>query len=87
MTDVVTMLDCGNPLEAFVYGVGRIDHMGAVTRIVFFVPTKTDQDYYNEPVIKLIVPTDQLAKIAAALVQPAGPSIAEHSMVNLSNLQ
>jgi hypothetical protein len=88
MTDIVKMLDCGNQVvEAFVYGVGRIDHMGSVSRIVFFAPTKLEQDHVNEVVLKLIVPTDQLAKIAAALVQPSGPSIAEHSVTNVTTLQ
>jgi hypothetical protein len=59
MTDIVKMLDCGNQVvEAFVYGVGRIDHMGSVSRIVFFAPTKLEQDHINEVVLKLIVPTD-----------------------------
>jgi hypothetical protein len=86
MTDIVKMLDPGTQVvEAFVYGVGRIDHMGGVSRIVFFAPTKLEQECVNEMVLKLIVPTDQLAKIAAALVQPRGPSITEHSAINATN--
>jgi hypothetical protein len=74
MTDIVKMLDPGTQvIEAFVYGVGRIDHMGGVSRIVFFAPTRLDQECVNEVVLKLIVPTEQLAKIAPALVQPRGP--------------
>ena len=61
--------------------------MGAVTRIVFYAPTKCDGRPVNEKIIQLIVPTDQLAKIAAALLQPVGPSITEQAIVDGNTLQ
>jgi hypothetical protein len=72
---------------AFVYGVGRIDNMGGVTRIVFYAPNKCDGRHVNEKIISLIVPTDQLAKIAAALLQPVGPPITEQAMIDGNTLQ
>jgi hypothetical protein len=72
---------------ARVYGVGRIDNMGGVTRIVFYAPSKSDGRYINERIISLIVPTDQVAKIAAALMQPAGPPITEQAMIDGNTLQ
>jgi len=72
---------------AFVYGVGRIDNIGGVTRIVFYAPNKCDGRHVNEKIISLIVPTDQLAKIAAALLQPVGPPITEQAMIDGNTLQ
>jgi hypothetical protein len=69
------------------YGVGRIDNIGGVTRIVFYAPSKSDGRYINEKTISLIVPTDQLAKIAAALLQPVGPSIPDAPMIDGNTLQ
>jgi hypothetical protein len=86
MTDV-DMMELTTVTEAFVYGVGRIDNMGAVTRIVFYAPSKSDGRYVNEKIISLIVPTDQLAKIAAALLQPVGPPITEQAMIDGNTLQ
>jgi len=40
-----------------------------------------------EKIISLIVPTDQLAKIAAALLQPVGPPITEQAMIDGNTLQ
>jgi hypothetical protein len=37
--------------------------------------------------LQLIVPSDQLAKIAAALLQPVGPPITEQAMVDGNTLQ
>jgi hypothetical protein len=81
MTDV-DMMELTTVTEAFVYGVGRIDNMGAVARIVFYAPSKSDGRYVNEKIISLIVPTDQLAKMAAALLQPVGPPITEQAMID-----
>ena len=43
--------------------------------------------HVNEKIISLIVPTDQLAKIAAALLQPVGPPITEQAMIDGNTLQ
>ena len=48
---------------------------------------KSDGRYVNEKIISLIVPTDQLAKIAAALLQPVGPPITEQAMIDGNTLQ
>jgi hypothetical protein len=40
----------------------------------------------NEKIISLIVPTDQFAKIAAALLQPIGPPITEQTMIDGNTL-
>jgi hypothetical protein len=86
MTDI-DMIELTTVAEAFVYGVGRIDNIGGVTRIVFYAPSKSDGRYINEKAISLIVPTDQLAKIAAALLQPVGPSIPDAPMIDGNTLQ
>ncbi len=67
----------GTITECFAYGIGRIDNLGAVSRIVLYAPIKFDGGCHNEAIIRLIVPTDQLGKIAAALVQPQQPSIVD----------
>ena len=41
MTDI-DMIELTTVAEAFVYGVGRIDNIGGVTRIVFYAPSKSD---------------------------------------------
>src|SRR2546430_1166454 len=87
MTDLVKMNDYGQCLEVFAFGVGRIDNLGAVTRISFFSPNRTDLGAANEKVLHLIVPTDQLAKIAAALVQPLGPPLSAGDMASDVTLQ
>ena len=76
MTDV-KMSDFGHSSQMFVYGIGRIENMGAVSRILFYVPAKFDDRHVNDQVLELIVPTDQLGKMAATLVQPTKPSITE----------
>jgi hypothetical protein len=73
MTDIKITLE-GNISDCFAHGIGRIDNMGAVTRITFYVPVRFNDELLNEAVFRLIVPTDQLGKIAAALVQQQ-PSI------------
>jgi hypothetical protein len=48
---------------------------------------KCDGRHVNEKIISLIVPTDQLAKIAAGLLQPVGPPITEQAMIDGNTLQ
>jgi hypothetical protein len=43
MTDI-NMIELTTVAEAFVYGVGRIDNMGGVTRIVFYARTSATTD-------------------------------------------
>jgi hypothetical protein len=38
----------GNIAEFFGYGIGRVDNIGAVTRITFYAPTKLDGAYVSE---------------------------------------
>jgi hypothetical protein len=61
--------------------------MGSVSRVVFYAPSKCDGRPINEKIISLIVPTDQLAKIASALLQPVGPPITEQAMIDGNTLQ
>ena len=54
---------------------------------MFYAPSKCDGRPINEKIISLIVPTDQLAKIASALLQPVGPPITEQAMIDGNTLQ
>ena len=64
--------------DLFTLGIGRIENLGTVTRIVFYVPRVAYEENrpINEIVWSAIVPTDQLPVIAAALMRPAGKNLA-----------
>lgn len=73
--DFVPLLDNGGLAEVFATGLGRIENLGAVSRLSFYAPRRhsSGEETYNEIIVHIVVPNDQLHRIASLLVQPVAP--------------
>jgi hypothetical protein len=72
---VERLTDLGAVQEQFVYGIGRIENLGAVSRLVFYSPRISCDRTVNGIEFTLIVPTDQIPALAAALVRTRGEKL------------
>jgi hypothetical protein len=68
MSEKFELLDATGTNDYFVYGLGRVDHLGGCARLVFYVPKRCGDKVYNDVVMTVVVPTDQISAIAAMLV-------------------
>jgi hypothetical protein len=61
-----TLLDSGIS-DLFALAVNQVENLGSVSRIVFSVPQVEHGEPVNVVICKIVVPTDQLLALAAAL--------------------
>jgi hypothetical protein len=64
------LLDFGNYNEVYVDGIARIDNNGPVSYLIMFQRVHLDDKTQRVTALRLIVPTAELAAMAAALSKP-----------------
>ena len=64
------LLDFGNYSDVYVDGIARIDNNGPISYLIMFQRAAIDGKTQRVTALRLIVPTAELAAMAAALSKP-----------------
>lgn len=65
-----SLVDCGNAPDVFALSLGRIERLGPCWKLSFAQPQGVGDQRGNVVVLNLILPADELAKIAWQLLHP-----------------